>query len=323
MSSLREPESVIEDIDELPEEKRIGFVRSLKRKLRPRRNKPRIETSPYIVFRSGRQPENRYGIYAIGSCDLRSLYACRPLIAETMNGTCAIRYDGKISSAHTTILLQSLKGLPQELVAPSIENLKLEPGYFKPRLFMSRFRTREKGLFPKTIVAMSVLPDVLRNVYRHRTDGYLVDPGGWWFGQPMKDVLKDLSKVNWFRENFENMGKISVEDYRENLAEIIRLIRGQMDAQIFIYNSLSVTPGDQSYNYQLVEEPLSLRRRRFNLTLDELSRELNFSIVNMDRILKGEGIREQVDFAHWPWDRLQPVAHETFRIISELEVFKS
>ena len=89
---------------------------------------------------------------------------------------------------------------------------------------------------------------------------------------------------------------------------------------ILVFNVLTVEPGDRIHNYQLRRNPEVMRRREFCLALVELSRELGFHIVDIDRVLKREGVDRQVDFAHFPTDLAGPIAADVFDILNTLEV---
>jgi hypothetical protein len=193
-------------------------------------------------------------------------------------------------------------------------------GYFEPRLFGPTFSVPGFGEFPKTVVVLSMAADVVRTVYRHRESGLLVDPGGWWLEQSMDRVLANLSTVRWFRENFEKVGRLSIEESHANLGKVVSTLAAATGAHIIVFNTLTVEPGTSTHSYQLVENPMTVRLRRFNLSLVELSRTLGFSIIDIDRILKREGVREQVDFAHFTPERFRPIAVELHRVLVELDV---
>ena len=151
----------------------------------------------------------------------------------------------------------------------------------------------------------------------------MVDPGGWWLNQNMSNVLDDLSSVQWFNKNFKKIGKISLEESRENFRRLIGLLRERTGVKhVMIFNMLGMEPGEQIYNYQFVRDPQVIRRRQFNLMLTDLSRELDFSIIDVDKILKSLGVKEQVDFAHWPIDRFEPVAREVYRVMDDMNLFE-
>jgi hypothetical protein len=64
-----------------------------------------------------------------------------------------------------------------------------------------------------------------------------------------------------------------------------------------------------------------LRRRAFVVALAELSRQLDFSIVDVDRIVKRFGVRAQVDFAQMSPHLNLLVAREVVRILHDRGVF--
>jgi hypothetical protein len=51
-----------------------------------------------------------------------------------------------------------------------------------------------------------------------------------------------------------------------------------------------------------------------------MSADLDFPVVDIDRLLKSEGVKEQVDFAHFPVERMQPIGAEFHRIIRDLGI---
>ena len=72
------------------------------------------------------------------------------------------------------------------------DRLRLRRDYFKPTLFSPGFLIpgfRHLGVFPKTVVVLSLAPNVIRTLYRHRESGFLVDPGGWWLNQDLDTVI--------------------------------------------------------------------------------------------------------------------------------------
>ena len=289
----------------------------------------RYQGHNFVYFWNGSARRNRVGIYLRGGCDLGSIFACEPFIEPTLNGTAAIFRSGfGAASTRTDILLQTLEmdEYPKELLAEISEKLKLNPRYFDADLFDPTFTVpgpTGPETFEKSVIILSMGPDLVRSAYRHREHGFVVDPGGWWLNQNMSNVLDDLSSVQWFNKNFKKIGKISVEESRENFRRLIGLLREKTGVKhIMIFNMLGMEPGEQIYNYQFVRDPQVIRRRQFNLMMTDLSRELDFSIIDVDKILKSLGVKEQVDFAHWPIDRFEPVAREVYRVMNEMKLFE-
>lgn len=277
----------------------------------------------FVTFWSAARQSRRVGIYAKGSCDLLSLFSCQPLIAPALRGSCCILLEGAVWDSTSSLILQGLQSFPEEVLAPVIGKLKLPPGYFhQGQMFERTMRVlTPEGVeeFPKRAVVMSVGPDLVRTLYRHREHRFLVDPGGWWFNQGLSSVLGDLSVARWFRAEFENVGRISVEAFAQNFERIVVLLRERTGARVLVYNALTVEPGSRQHNYQLVKGSIARRAREFDLCLVELSRKLDVAIVDIDRALKREGVSGQVDYAHFPPPLYPAVAREAFRVMREVQ----
>jgi hypothetical protein len=278
----------------------------------------------HVLFGSGSPDGRRIGLYAKGSCDLNSVFACVPLIEETLDGTCCILKDGLVADARSDIHLQTLHELPRDWTRPIVRRFRLPEDYFRPVLFEPTFTVPAADgpqEFPKSAILLSIVADVTRNGYRHKDHGFVVDPGGGWLNQSLAHVLDDLDSVACFRESFVPIGRISLDDFVANFTRLITLLKSRTGAHVLVYNTLTVEPGSPVHNLQLVSNFLPLRRRAFVLALAELSRQLDFSIVDVDRIVKRFGIRTQVDFARLPPQVNLLVAREVVRILRDRGVF--
>ena len=127
-------------------------------------------------------------------------------------------------------------------------------------------------------------------MYRHREHGYLLDPGGFWLGSDMATVLGDLDKVKWFAANFKKLGRIKVEDALANFERIISLLRTRVGAEVLVANALVVDPGITTFDYRLSHSPHTSRRREFVLGLIDLSRKLDFPVLDIDSLTKRDGV---------------------------------
>ena len=278
----------------------------------------------YVLFWARSREEKRVGIYLKGSCHLRGIFACKAMIQQTLNGTCCIFNDGEVAGARSDFILQTLDDKPQACLDEIFAKLKIPEQYFRPVLFERTFSVpglRGQQEFPKSVVFLSTASDLTRNLYRHRETGILVDPGGWWLTQPMERVLDDLSAVGWFRENFENIGRIEVQAFASNHEKIIRLVRQRTGAHVVVFNVPTIEPGNLTHNYQFVRNPLVRRTREFNVALTELSRKLDFPIVDIDRILRKAGVGGQNDFAHFSTELFPVVAGEVCAVMNDLKLF--
>jgi hypothetical protein len=279
----------------------------------------------FTLFWSRSPHRKRLGIYMIGSCDLPAVFTAVPAMHAALDGTCCVIREGTVADSRSDILLQTLQEWPQEWLAPAIEKFGLSADYFRPRIFGESFMVPGLSgpeVFRKDVIILSIAADVTRTVYQHRTHGYRVDPGGWWLNQSMSMVLKDLSKTIWIKQNFENVGKLSLEDFVANFRRLVTQLRSRSNAHILVFNVPTIEPGSLIHNYQLLQHSHEIRRRTFNLALTDLSRELDFAVVDVDRTLKKAGLADtQIDFAHYPLELYLPIAQETFRILKDLEVF--
>jgi hypothetical protein len=278
----------------------------------------------FAVVRSRTEPEPRRGIFMYGGCDLPTLFLTVPLWRDEVKGTVAIaKPDRQLGSAHTSQLLQSLDGIPDDVIEDTCRRLRIPRSFFRPVLFEPTFSIKghpELGSFPKSVVVLSVGSDLVRVLHRHREYGFLVDIGGWWRNQSLEKAMTDLDAARWFSERFETVGRVGVDEFQANLHKVIRLIKDRLNAQVIVFNTLEVDPSNPTHNYQLIGPGHAARRRRFNLALADLSAELDFPIMDVDRVLKEQGVNELVDFAHFPVQHKLPVAREGYPILKDLGI---
>ncbi len=276
-----------------------------------------------VISESEDFPEPRRGILLKGGCDLPSVFTSAPLIREGIKGTVAIsRHIDGTGGNRSDQILQTLNNLDPELVAETREKLHLNKDYFSPTFFEPTFRVPqmpEAGMFPKDVIIMGIATDETRQMYRHREHGFIIDPGGWWLNQDLGRVLDDLDTVEWFRKNFVRIGRLTLDEFEKNTTRLIGEIRDRIGSKVIYYNTLALDPANPTHNYQLVQTAHSVRRREFIISLCQLSAALDFSIVDVDRILKTMGVEEQVDFAHFPVDRMMPIGAEVHRILTGID----
>jgi hypothetical protein len=277
------------------------------------------------LIRSESDDGSRVGVFAKGGCHLRALFACGPLIEPVLKGTCCIYHEGLVSDGRTDQQLQNLKGLPGEWIAPLVEKFRLGPDYFASSLFDSDFgvpKQDDLGRFPKNVIIFSTASDsVGRMLYRHKQHGFVFDPGAGWLRKVDAFVSpKDI--VDWFRNNFEQVGMISVEGFVENLTKMIGHVRARTKAHFVAMNALTIAPGNMAHNYQSVKRSERVRWLEFHIALIELSRKLDFPILDLDRVVRRAGIRDINEPAHFPHHVNQLIAQEAFGIMGDCGVFR-
>ncbi|MBL1209294.1 hypothetical protein [Geminocystis sp. GBBB08] len=285
-------------------------------------------TDNYTIFWSAKEAErkeNKIGIYVNEGCDLLAIFACIPMIQPTLQGSCCIFQDRKIGKFRSDMLINNyLNNYSPEILELVINRLDLPEDSFKTTLFEPYFIVEGingKEEFDKNVIILTIGRDYKRAIYKHKEHGFLIDPGIWWLNQSMDSVLKDLPTAQWFRKNFTSIGKMTVADFQDNFGQLITLLTEKTNAHILAFNLLTLNPGDTTHNYQFIKKSERIRRLEFNLALAELSSQLNFSIVDMDHILKKNGIAEMPDFVHYPNEFYPLIAEEIFAIFKELEIF--
>ncbi len=212
----------------------------------------------------------RRGVALRGGCDLPSLFTGIPLIHDGIKGSVAISRErsGGVGSHASSQLVQMLDGVPEEATRELRERLNISEHQFTTTFYGTTLEYPVEpryGEFPRTVVVMSGGTDIIRTLYRNKKYGYIVDPGGWWLNRDMGEVLGDLSNVEWFRKEFEKLGRITIDDYMKNVTTIVTELRARAQAEPIIYATLVVDPQDLTHNYQLVKQAHVTRRREFHI----------------------------------------------------------
>jgi hypothetical protein len=282
-----------------------------------------IDRPNVLVFGSGERGGPRTGIYAEGGCDTSMVFTLKSFIEPVLRGTCCIVRRGNLTASRSDLLLQTLERLPTRLVEEVNEKLELRR-YFETDLFDADILVPTgagRVRFPKHVVLLSIGADLYRVLYRHNDQPLLVDPGGAWIGRPMHRMLGRPDVARWFREHFHSIGRLTVEEFANNYTRLIKTIKSQTKAKVVVFNFLAPDPEERVHSYQFLKDPMPVRKREFNLALTELSRKLDFAIVDLDRVFQREGILGVGDVAH-PHPRYFPaIGQEIFRVLQELEVF--
>jgi hypothetical protein len=298
--------------------------------LRSARDRARYRTARdvkgtwYSVFRG--DENRRVGVYGYGGCDVWAIREMGPALRELTGATGATYARGRASFTRSDLILQGYDGVNPDHVAEVVERLNLDPITFQPTLFEPTFPVPEvpnAGDFPKDVVVLTMATDLVRTVYQHREHGFLVDPGGFWLANDIKEALNDLDTVKWLSTTFKKVGKIDLESSVANTRRIIELVRQHTGAEVVVFNSLTVDPGRQVFDYKISHNPHRTRRREFALALVELSREMDFSVIDVDRAIKGMGVSGLGDFVKFATPHMKAIAKEMVNVLQEREVFEA
>ncbi len=298
--------------------RRMGGKTQLEREVRAVVNRQRfrsngfaIRTDACVIDGARSRP---FGVYAYGGCDLDAVVPTGRYLRREVTSLTSVIHVGDIAIGRSDFILQGIESPPPaEQVAEVIDRLGLASDHFAPTLFDPTFvvpHYEHLGPFTKDVVVLSLAPDMVRTMYRHREHGYLLDPGGFWLGSDMSQVLGDLDAVKWFASNFTKTGRISVEDSMANLERIITMLRTRLGADVIVANALVVDPGVTTFDYRLSHSPHTSRRRRFVLGLVELSTLLNFPILDIDALAKRDGVTGMADFVHYTPSQKDTIGRE-------------
>ncbi len=272
-----------------------------------------------LVVEPDREEGEPLGIFMFGGCDLPSLFALGPQLGAAARRRIVVYHARQpvISMSRADLQLQTLRPLPPATTRETIDRMELLPSYFKPVLFEPEFDTRIRalGTFAKSVVVLTGAANVIRPVYRHKEDGFLVDPGGRWLNRVDDRMAAD--DMAWFKTNFERVGRMSVDQFRQDFATLVSEIHARAGAEVLVLNALTVEPGSREHNYQLRKSPEVMRRLEFHLAMAELAPQAGFHIVDVDTVLKRTGISGQYDFAHFPPSANEPIAAEAARVLRD------
>lgn len=164
------------------------------------------------------------------------------------------------------------------------------------------------------VVVLSVQPDVMTGLLRHRRDGYLLYPQNWngW----------SVDNQQWLRSEFSPPTSLDTITSMRNFETIIGRIRERSSAPILVYNMSAVVPGESVHCYAGLDETLSTRIRKFNLALTELSQRTGVSVIDVDAVIARAGAdRTKLDAVHLTADGCRLVAEEVVRVLDDLGSF--
>jgi lysophospholipase L1-like esterase len=168
---------------------------------------------------------------------------------------------------------------------------------------------------PADVVVLSIMPDIMSGMMRHRDSGVLLYPSGLDQWSP-QDRL-------WLKSDFDALGPLDVAQSMDNLRAIVADIQAQRAAAILIYNLSAVVPGETLYCHEGMDETLSDRIRRFNLGLVELSRQTGINIIDADRILAEHGaLALKRDPVHLTAEGYRLLAYEVVRVLEDIGVLE-
>lgn len=163
-------------------------------------------------------------------------------------------------------------------------------------------------------VVLSIQPDLMTQLVRHRRDRYLLCPSN-------NEAWAEADR-RWLRAEFGAVESPDAATSMGNYERIVVRIRQRTRAPILVYNVSSVVPGDSIHCHEGMGDVLSTRIRRFNLALVELSQRIGISIIDVDAIVARAGAdRVKLDALHLTADGCRLVAEEVVRVLDDVGCF--
>jgi hypothetical protein len=254
----------------------------------------------------------RLTIFAKGNVDVRDvLHACRHGDEVVWNGVNEVlrpRFPGVVARIRHEIASRSdaIAQAPGDIPASAAAKSPPVGAY----TLASQFGRAVLDT-PSDVVVLSLQPDVMQNLARHRHEGYLFYPHDF--------TTWPAEAKAWLKRDFEPVPLLQPDDSMANFARIIDAIRAGPGAHVLIFNLSAVTPGELVHDYFGLAEDLVTRIRRFNLALVELSRATGVSVIDVDALVAREGAsRLKFDPVHLTGPGCRIVAEEVVRVLADL-----
>ena len=254
----------------------------------------------------------RLTLFLKGNADLRdSLHSYRQSGAVTWNGLNHLlrhrRPDLSVRLRHETwarsdVTLAATAQVPPELAARN-----------PPMGSMAAAMQFSRALFttPVDAVLLSLQPDIVNLIFRHRAEGWLFLPGAcenW--------LSADRA---WLTEAFQPVPLLTAAASMANIERIAAACQSDRDVPVLVYNLCSAIPGIPLHCHIGWEDSLATRIRRFNLALVELSQRIGIHVIDVDAIFSYHGAsRLMLDAFHFTPEGCQLVAEEVARVLEEL-----
>ncbi len=162
------------------------------------------------------------------------------------------------------------------------------------------------------LIVVSLATDFVGETWRHRDDGTLVHPPP---GYRDHWAAEDLASLEG---DHELLPPASVDEIERDLRRLAEHAVA-MGAELLVLNVSTVTPEEKVTSFVAGAEPLAIRATKIDLMLDRLAPELNFSVVDVDRIVAELGAGAHVTASgRYTDEACEAIAEEAMATIAEL-----
>ena len=212
----------------------------------------------------------------------------------------SLRRLGPVPTPHDWFFLGSLlDGLQQESLREDYEVLT---------------RSGLQQIGPANVVLLSLNAEA-SVVFRHKRLGYTVNVHNFRINEA-GPAVRAMLKTEFRRE------KRTLEMIRNDLLELVTMVRKETAAQFFIMNSMSTSGYEDVFTYAPFDDPMSEILRTYhakeaNLMLHDLSRECGVSIVDADAIAADIGAERHLpDGIHQSGTLQREIREEILRLLA-------
>jgi len=225
--------------------------------------------------------------------------------------------DGRIGSgAEARIEVTAETAAPLAILRQRLDPAVMRPALEAPdrlRPWIDSMVTSRMDDESVSLIVLSVAPDFVGRVWRHNDSGLLVHPPDGY------EESWTEPEIAWLEAEFTRQPLQTIETIEEGLRHVAADAAGR-GTGLLVYNVSTVTPEEKIYTFAgRGGDTLAVRANRIDLLLDRLAAELDFSLVDVDRIVAELGAGEHMTAsARYSDAACEAIAEEALTAIADL-----
>jgi hypothetical protein len=209
---------------------------------------------------------------------------------------------------HPSLLLQQIEigRIPDELREIGLIDDELT-AQFEGQFFEAR----------PDVILLSIGPAATQSLWRRSNGTYIVRlPERW-------EQRWSAAQRAWIHEHLEPMGPVTGEQFRRDLARLVREVKAHGGAHVVVLNASTFNPREEVWRLNRDADSLSLRIHAMNLAVMKVSRAEGISIVDVDRLIAELGARNVVSGAvDYTAAAFDVIGDELIRIMEDIGFFE-
>ncbi len=174
--------------------------------------------------------------------------------------------------------------------------------------FATQFTTQLGG--PNLALGvLSVRDELVARVWRHRTEGFLVQP------PPNLEVAWNETQRGWLESSFEPTPAPSADQSREALRSVAAL--AAKPNVLVVFNVSTYDPGGVRHDF--AHDVYTVLAHRLDLMLERVAADVGFAVIDVDRsVAEFGGARAVTEPATYADEASAVIAEDAFTAIDEL-----